>query len=47
MKDEEIADRLGKMQSSEQASRELMELALERGGSDNITIITARARKTA
>lgn len=41
--DEEIAAHIQKMQSSEQVARDLLELALERGGRDNITIITARA----
>jgi len=41
--DEELAERLKVMKSSEQLAKELLELALERGGSDNITIITARA----
>ena len=31
------------MQSSEQLCRSLLELALERGGSDNITILSGRA----
>lgn len=41
--DAEIAQRVGDMQSSEQLCRSLLELALERGGSDNITILAGRA----
>jgi serine/threonine protein phosphatase PrpC len=41
--DDELAERIKVMKSSEQLANELLELALERGGSDNITIITARA----
>jgi protein phosphatase len=41
--DEEIAARIPKMESSEQLSKDLLELALDRGGADNITIIAARA----
>jgi len=41
--DIEIADRIRSMESSEQLVRDLLELALERGGTDNITIIGARA----
>lgn len=41
--DEEIAESIRKMTSSEQCANELLNLALERGGSDNITIIAARA----
>ena len=44
VKDEEIADHLRTMTSSEQASTNLLNLALERGGSDNITIIIGRAK---
>ncbi len=41
--DAEIAERTGSMQSSEQLCRTLLDLALERGGSDNITILSGRA----
>jgi protein phosphatase len=42
--DAEIAEHLRTMTSSEQATTALLELALQRGGSDNITIVTGRAR---
>ena len=42
--DEEIAECLGKMESSEQACRYLLDLALTRGGRDNITVVVARVR---
>ena len=41
--DEEIADSIRRMDSSEQCARHLLEMALDRGGQDNITIIAARA----
>lgn len=41
--DEEIAERLGTMESAEQVCNNLLELTLERGGSDNITVVVARA----
>jgi serine/threonine protein phosphatase PrpC len=33
------------MQSAEQVTRALVDLALERGGRDNITVIVGRARR--
>ena len=42
--DPEITERLRTMESSEQACRALLDLALERGGSDNITVLVGRAR---
>jgi serine/threonine protein phosphatase PrpC len=44
VKDEEIAEHLRTMTSSEQVCTALQELALARGGSDNITILAGRAR---
>lgn len=45
--DEEIGEHLGRMTSAEQVSRDLLDLALERGGSDNITILVGRALPSA
>lgn len=42
--DEEIAEQIGKIKSSEQLCRTLLDMALERGGSDNITVLAARPR---
>jgi serine/threonine protein phosphatase PrpC len=42
--DEEIAQHIRTMESSEQLCRSLLDLALERGGTDNITILAGRAR---
>jgi serine/threonine protein phosphatase PrpC len=41
--DEQIADRLSKMTSSKQVCEQLMQDALEGGGTDNITIVVGRA----
>ncbi|MGD0483152.1 MAG: protein phosphatase 2C domain-containing protein [Gemmatimonadales bacterium] len=41
--DAEIAERVGAMRSAEQLCRSLLALALERGGSDNVTILAGRA----
>ena len=43
--DDEIAEHLRTMESSEQVSRSLLQLALDRGGSDNITLVVGRARR--
>ncbi len=40
---DEISAHLANMRSSEQVTRELLELALARGGTDNITLIVVRA----
>jgi len=44
--DAEIAEYFRTMQSSEQVCKALLDRALERGGSDNITIVVGRARRT-
>ncbi len=41
---DEIAQRVRTMASSERLCRDLLDLALERGGSDNVTVLAARAR---
>jgi serine/threonine protein phosphatase PrpC len=46
--DAEIETACGSMQGAEQLCRDLLQMALDRGGSDNITLIAARApQKTA
>lgn len=42
--DEVIAEEIRKMESSEQLCRRILDLALEGGGSDNITVIAGRVR---
>jgi protein phosphatase len=44
--DDEIAAHCATMRGAEQLSRDLLQLALDRGGSDNVTIIVARAPLT-
>jgi protein phosphatase len=41
--DEEIATCIRTLKSSEQCAKDLLALALDRGGNDNVTIIAARA----
>jgi len=43
--DAELSERMGTTTSSEELSRGLLDLALERGGTDNITVLVARARR--
>ena len=44
VKNDEIAAELKALKSSEQSCRRLLDLALERGGSDNITVLIARIK---
>jgi serine/threonine protein phosphatase PrpC len=43
VKNEEIERACAEIQSSEQVARDLMQLALDRGGADNITVLVGRA----
>ncbi|HKV74670.1 MAG TPA: protein phosphatase 2C domain-containing protein [Gemmatimonadales bacterium] len=43
--DEVIAEECSRMESSEQLGRRLLDLALEGGGSDNVTVLVARANR--
>lgn len=45
--DDEIARFLGAMESAEQVCRAMLELALDRGGRDNITMVVGRALRRA
>jgi protein phosphatase len=40
---DEIAEHFRTMRSAEQVCRALVELALQRGGTDNITVVVGRA----
>ena len=44
--DAEIGAQIARMESAEQLCQSLLQLALERGGSDNITIVAGRARRS-
>ncbi len=45
--EEEIEDRLNRLESAGQVGRDLISLALERGGSDNVTVVVGRLRAPA
>jgi serine/threonine protein phosphatase PrpC len=42
--DQEIEAELRQIQSAEQSCRRLLKLALERGGTDNVTVVIGRLR---
>src|SRR5262249_4742547 len=43
--DQQIGEELGRLESSEQVCRKLLDLALEGGGTDNITVLAGRANR--
>ena len=43
--DQEIAEHLGAMESAEQVCRALLQLTLDRGATDNVTLVVGRARR--
>jgi serine/threonine protein phosphatase PrpC len=45
--DDEIREHLERDMSSEETCRALVDLALQRGGSDNVTVVMGRVRKGA
>src|SRR4029078_10324724 len=45
LSDEEIAEYFRTMDSAEQVCQDLLNRAMERGGTDNITIVVGRARR--
>ncbi len=47
LKDDEIRDALVNLESSEATCRQLVETALERGGTDNITVVIGRPTRAA
>jgi protein phosphatase len=44
--DAEIEEHLRTMESAEQVTRALVDLALARGGRDNITVVVGRAKSS-
>ncbi len=43
--DAEIADHLGRMESADQVCHDLLQLTLDRGATDNVTLVVGRALK--